>query len=206
MYTVDARITAGNLPAHCKPPCSMFLRRCHFPSKHVITQRRCLKNRTPGAATGLLLLLLLLRLDRTWLLPFRPAARLLLRRLCLCRHLLLLWLADRRPLCRMLSLQLCMGCSRRLRSLRHRWVGPWRRHIWRKHGGLLLVVLLRRRYQGHLPLILLLELRCPTHVLLHVQALRRRGALTRNPWFRPSSTWVAYTRHDPDFVERNLQQ
>jgi len=139
---------------------------------------------TPGADTWLLLLL---RLDRTRHLPFRSAAR-LLRMLCLCRHLLLLRLADRRPLCRMLSLQLCKGCSRRLRSLRHCWVGPRRRHIWRKHGGLLLVLLLRRRYQGHLPLILLLELRCPTHVLLHVQALRRRGACARNPWFRPSST------------------
>jgi len=51
---------------------------------------------TPGAEAGLFLLLLVLlrRRDSTGLLPVRPAARLLLRMLCLCRHLLLLRLPD----------------------------------------------------------------------------------------------------------------
>ncbi len=75
----------------------------------------------------------------------------------------------------MLTMRLCLACSRRLHSLRRRRVGPRRRPLWRERGALL-VPLLCRRYQGHLPLILLLELRRPTHVLLHVQAVRRCGA------------------------------
>ena len=41
---------------------------------------------------------------------------------------------------------------------------------------MLLLLLLGCRYQGHLPLILLLELSSAAHVLLHVQAVGRHGA------------------------------